>query len=113
MNPVYRHDPHAVLQPLRESCPVARDSQARAFIVTGYYDARRVLANRRTWRDGARAEEAAVLPRRQAEQLPPDVPRTELVSILMLDDPDHTRIRRPLQRAFYARVKTCRERCSG
>ena len=110
LNPAYQHDPHTVLRPLRESCPVAHDPQAGTFIVTGYHDTHRVLANRRTWRDGARAEEAAILVRRQAEQLPPDVPRTELVSILALDDPDHARIRRPLQRAFYARVKTCRAR---
>ena len=110
MNPVYQRDPHAVLTPLREGCPVARDGQLGTFIVTGYHDAHRVLANRRTWRDGARAEPAAVLARRQADQLPPGVPRTEAVSILTLDDPDHARIRRPLQRAFYARVKTCRAR---
>ncbi|KQT32524.1 hypothetical protein ASG29_12190 [Sphingomonas sp. Leaf412] len=110
MNPAYQHDPHAVLRPLRDACPVARDAQAGTFVVTGYAEAHRVLANRRTWRDGARAEEAALLVRRQAAQLPPGVPRTEAVSILTLDDPDHARIRRPLQRAFYARVKTCRAR---
>jgi cytochrome P450 len=110
MNPAYQHDPHAILAPLRDGCPVARDPQTGTFIVTGYREAHRVLASRRTWRDGAKAEEAAVLARRQAAQLPPGVPRTEAVSILTLDDPDHARIRRPLQRAFYARVKTCRER---
>lgn len=109
-NPAYQHDPHAVLTPLRERCPVGRDSQAGTFIVTRYADAHRVLANRRTWRDGSRAEEGAVLARRQSAQVPTDRPRTEVVSILTLDDPDHARIRRPLQRAFYARVKTCHDR---
>lgn len=113
MNPAYQHDPHAVLRPLREKCPVARDQQTGTFIVTGYVDTHRVLANRRTLRDGARAEEAAVLTRQQAAQLPVGVPRTEAVSILGLDDPDHARIRRPLQRAFYARVKTCRPRVAA
>jgi cytochrome P450 len=110
MNPDYQHDPHAVLRPLRDACPVARDPQAGTFIVTGYAEAHRVLANRRTWRDGARAEEAAFLSRQQAAQMPVGVPRAEVASILVLDDPDHARIRRPLQRAFYARVKTCRAR---
>jgi hypothetical protein len=110
LNPAYQHDPHEVLRPLRETCPVARDDQTGTFIVTSYTDAHRVLANRRTFRDGARAEEAAVLTRQQAAQLPAGVPRAEVVSILALDDPDHARIRRPLQRAFYARVKTCRSR---
>jgi cytochrome P450 len=110
MNPVYQHDPHEILRPLRERCPVARDSQAGTFIVTGYAEAHGVLANRRTVRDGQKAEAAAVLARAQAAQLPADVPRAEAVSILGLDDPDHARQRRPLQRAFYARVKTCRPR---
>ncbi|TPG05847.1 cytochrome P450 [Sphingomonas oligophenolica] len=110
MNPAYQYDPHSVLRPLRERCPVAHDHQAGTFIVTGYAEAHRVLANRRTYRDGAKAEAAAVLIRRQAAQLPPGVPRAEAVSILVLDDPDHARIRRPLQRAFYARVKICRPR---
>lgn len=110
MNPAYQHDPHDVLRPLRERCPVARDAQAGTFIVTGYAEAHRVLANRQTVRDGARAEAAAVLARAQAAQVPAGVPRAEAVSILGLDDPDHARIRRPLQRAFYARVKACRQR---
>ena len=50
MNPAYQHDPHAVLRPWRERCPVARDDQAGAFIVTGYEEARRVVAD--TIRDG-------------------------------------------------------------
>lgn len=108
MNPAYQHDPHSVLRPLRERSPVMRDAQAGTFIVTGYADSHRVLANRRTFRDGARAETAAVMARAQAAQLPAGVPRAEAVSILGLDDPDHARIRRPLQRAFYARVKNCR-----
>lgn len=107
MNPAYQEDPHAVLAPLRATCPVARDPAAGTFIVTRYADAHRVLANRDTYRDGAKAEEQAHLARRQAAQIPQDIPRTEIVSILQLDDPDHARIRRPLQRAFYARVKTC------
>jgi cytochrome P450 len=110
MNPTYQRDPHEVLRPLSQRCPVARDDEAGTFIVTRYADAHRVLANRRTYRDGMKAEEGAHLTRRQAAQLPPGVPRAEIVSILQLDDPDHARIRRPLQRAFYARVKTCRSR---
>ncbi|MCC2980817.1 cytochrome P450 [Sphingomonas sp. IC4-52] len=110
MNPAYRRDPHAVLRPLSHHCPVARDDEAGTFIVTRYADARRVLIDRRTSRDGMKAEEGAHLARRQAAQLPTEIPRTEVVSILQLDDPDHTRIRRPLQRAFHARVRTCRPR---
>lgn len=110
MNSDYKHDPHGMLRPLRETCPVARDPQAGTFIVTRYADAHQVLANRRTFRSGARAEAAAFLARRMEGQLPAGVPRSESASMVVLDDPDHARIRRPLQRAFYARVKKFRSR---
>ncbi|MGH7010877.1 MAG: cytochrome P450, partial [Caulobacteraceae bacterium] len=51
-----------------------------------------------------RAEGAARLQRQLIEGTPPDQPRGETTSILLLDDPDHDRIRRPLAQAFYARV---------
>ena len=37
-----------------------------------------------------------------------DLPRTSTTSILMLDDPDHARVRQPLAQALYARVACCR-----
>ena len=111
MNPAYQQDLHACSRAIAGTVSGGeiRAWQARGSS-TGYAEAHRVLANRRTVRDGAMAEPAATLARMQAAQVPTDVPRAEAVSILGLDDPDHARIRRPLQRAFYARVKTCRPR---
>ena len=104
LNPDYRADPHEVLDDLRARCPVHHDEASGSFILTRYNDIRPLVSDRTLWRDPLRAEEAAVLSRRFAEGASDDVPRGETTSILMLDDPDHARIRQPLAQALYARV---------
>jgi cytochrome P450 len=104
LNPQFRTDPHVVLDDLRARCPVHRDDTSGSFILTRYNDIRGLVSDRTLWRDPMRAEEGATLQRRFAEPLPEGVGRGETTSILMLDDPDHARIRQPLTQAFYARV---------
>ena len=104
LNPKFRADPHEVLDDLRARCPVHRDDSSGSFILTRYDDVRGLVSDRSLWRDPMRAEEAALLQRRFAEPQPEGVGRGETTSILMLDDPDHARIRQPLTQAFYARV---------
>ena len=103
LDPTYREDPHSVLGDLRARCPVHRDETAGSFILTRYDDVRPLVSDRTLWRDPLRAEAGATLQRRFAEP-PPGVPRSETTSILMLDDPDHARIRQPLAQALYARA---------
>jgi len=104
LNPDFRDDPHGLLDDLRARCPVHRDETAGVFILTRYADVRSLVSDRSLWRDPLRAEEAAVLQRRFADIDVGDAPRGETTSILMLDDPDHSRIRQPLAQALYARV---------
>jgi cytochrome P450 len=104
LNPDYRQDPHVVLDDLRARCPVHRDDVAGSFILTRYNDIRPLVSNLNLWRDPMRAEPAAALSRRFADNVREGVPRGETTSILMLDDPDHERIRQPLAQALYARA---------
>jgi hypothetical protein len=104
LNPTFRADPHVVLDDLRARCPVRRDDAAGSFILTRYDDVRGLVSDRSLWRDPVQAEEAAVMQRRFADGAVEGTPRGETTSILMLDDPDHARIRQPLTQAFYARV---------
>ncbi len=104
LNPEYRDDPHAVLDDLRARCPVHRDEGSGSFILTRYNDVRPLVSDRSLWRDPIRAEEAAVMSRRFVDDLETTTNRGETTSILMLDDPDHARIRQPLAQALYARV---------
>ena len=108
LDPAYRADPHQVLDDLRARCPVRRDDVAGSFILTRYNDIRPLVSDRSLWRDPLHAEEAAVMQRRFADAVPEGAARGETTSILMLDDPDHARIRGPLTQAFYARVAKSR-----
>ncbi|HZC17023.1 MAG TPA: cytochrome P450 [Caulobacteraceae bacterium] len=104
LNPDYRDDPHAVLDDLRARCPVHRDETSGSFILTRYNDVRPLVSDRSLWRDPIRAEQAALMSRRFVDNLEDETNRGESTSILMLDNPDHERIRQPLAQALYARV---------
>ena len=104
LNEDYRADPHAVLDDLRTRCPVHHDETSGNFILTRYADVRKVVTDRAMWRNPGRADETAHQARRQVESRADGFSSTETTSILFLDDPDHQRIRRPLNRAFYARI---------
>jgi cytochrome P450 len=99
-----------LLDKLRSECPVHRDEAAGTFVLTRYADVRGTLSDTTMWRDPARAEEAAILPRRLLDPPPPglEVHDGSSSSILLSDDPDHARIRNPLQMALYKRVAKCR-----
>jgi cytochrome P450 len=104
MNEVFRVDPHAVLDDLRTRCPVHKDSVSGSVILSRYEDVRGIVNDRGLWRDPLRAEEGAILQRGLVADVDPNLPRTSTTSILMLDDPDHARVRQPLAQALYARV---------
>lgn len=104
-DPVARQSPHARLKDLREQCPVMRDEPVKTWMLTRYGDVRETVNDRTLWRHGMRAEEGALMRRDDRD---PDAPRTD--SILSLDEPDHSRVRPPLARAFYARINKLKPR---
>jgi cytochrome P450 len=107
LNPTFKEDPHAILDPLRAQCPVYRDVAAGVFILTAHRDVRGVLSDTTMWRGADRAEEAAVFTRRalsappEGREIDPGRPRN---SILTMDEPDHMRVREPFAKALYRRV---------
>jgi cytochrome P450 len=105
LDPAFRDDPYRVLADLQARCPVRRDDVAGSFILTRYDDVRPLASDRTLWRDPRRAAPSETFERQFAhDELPKDVRWTDVTSILMLDDPDHARIRQPLAQALYARV---------
>lgn len=110
LNPVFREDPHALLDEVRQSHPVMRDPSAGVFFLSRYEDVRAILTDLALWRDPHRAEEAAVLTRRIVEQAADRPDGGGGLSILLMDDPDHARIRNPLAQALYKRVAKSRPR---
>ena len=105
LNPAFRDDPYAMLAKLRTNHPVMRDEMAGAFMLTRHEDVRAILTDLTLWRSPLKAEEGAVLSRRilANDEAAPDAPPGN-PSILLMDDPDHARIRGPLTQALYKRV---------
>ena len=107
MNPAFNENPHVLLDRLRNECPVHRDTMAGVFVLTRHGDVRSTLSDTTMWRGPTRAEEAAVLTRAQLDRREEGVtvPEDEFnANILMLDEPDHMRIREPFAKALYKRV---------
>ncbi len=105
LNPAFKADPHVMLDKLRADHPIMRDEAAGVFFLTRHEDVRGVLTDLTLWRDPAKAEEAAVLSRRILDERQDSSPDSERPkSILLIDDPDHARIRGPLAQALYRRV---------
>jgi cytochrome P450 len=105
----YAANPEAVLAPLRNSCPVHADPVTGHVLVSTHATARALLNDPTLMRHPSRARSDTLYARFTERRPPdPDVPPGERSSILMLDPPDHRRIRGPLQRAFHARVHRSR-----
>lgn len=104
LNPEYNADPHVFLDDLRGRCPVQPDAVSGSLMLSRYEDVRAIVSDSTLWRDPVKADESAVMQRRFLDSYDPSVPRSSTTSILMLDDPDHARVRQPLAQALYARV---------
>jgi len=109
-NPDYARDPDAMLRELREQCPISRDVVAKTFILTRYDDVRGVLNDRTLWRGPEKAEPSAGLGKLIQDTFRPDPQTGELrsLSIVQMDDPDHSRVRAPLSKALFSRVAKSR-----
>ena len=113
MNPEFNEDPHKLLDRLRNECPVRRDDMAGLFLLTRHGDVRGVLSDTSMWRSPERAEEAAVVTRAILGSRPEGLKvdeEEERSGILLMDEPDHMRIRGPFAKALYKRVARSKEK---
>ncbi|MCS6987724.1 MAG: cytochrome P450 [Sphingomonadaceae bacterium] len=90
---------------LMAECPVLFDPPTGHLLVASHGLARRILADGSLRRHPANAAPGTLFARfTDRRPADPALPPSERSSILLLDAPDHLRIRAPLQRAFHARV---------
>ncbi|MEL6662550.1 MAG: cytochrome P450 [Pseudomonadota bacterium] len=101
-NPEARDNPHRLLEEIRERCPVLRDEAAKTWMLTRYGDIRETVNDQTYVRHPSKAEPGSLSARFDEERDARGRPQT---SILFLDDPDHSRIRKPLAQAFYTRIQ--------
>ncbi|WP_199430601.1 cytochrome P450 family protein [Qaidamihabitans albus] len=103
----FLQDPHEVSRLLRAEAPVRpviMPRGLRVWLVTGYADARTLLADHRLSKDSARA--SAVFERRLTTTGDRSTPLSRSLAAHMLnsDPPDHTRLRKLVGKAFTART---------
>jgi len=96
LDPAFRTDPHPVLARLREREPVHYDNVIKRWVLTRHDDIERVLRDRTTAVDGRKANEGTYMRMFAAKG-------DREPSMLMLDAPDHTRLRALVSKAFTAR----------
>lgn len=87
---------------LRATCPILHDEASKTFLLTRYADVRAVLADNSLWRDADRAEDGAMVKTFKPADM--NRPGDRNSGMGWLDDPDHARVRGPIQLALSRRV---------
>ena len=109
LNPAMREDPHAILDKQREKAPVERDAIIPALCVTAYAVARDLLTDQSLSRnfDYSSPDNPVI---NAVKQLNAAVEEEfgKHNSMLVLDDPDHARVRGIIAKAFLARAATAK-----
>lgn len=110
LNAAFRDDPHAIYRRLRESHPVYRDDMAGSNIITRYKIARETLNDRSMLRGPDKVEPPGPFNERLVESfvVDPDSGEKRSYSILLMDEPHHSRVRPPIAKALYARAAKCK-----
>jgi cytochrome P450 len=97
----------------RSRSPIIRDETGGTFVVTGYAEVQSILSDLDLWRDPARAATSEHFQRSFADDLDRTLPRSEASAIVLLDDPDHSRIRRPMALALRNRLNACKPKIAS
>jgi cytochrome P450 len=110
-DPAFAADPYPFYRTLREQGPVRRVVTVRgldAWLITGYEDALAALSDPRLGSDLREANDPRLL------EMVPSRQREFMRSMIRVDPPDHTRLRRLVAKAFTARrVAEMRPRVQG
>jgi len=93
---------HAQYDQLRQAHPVWFHEPTRTFILSRLADARAWLADAEQWKDADLAEAGALV--RKFKPADMNRPGERDAGIGWMDEPDHSRVRRPIQAALMRRV---------
>jgi cytochrome P450 len=109
LNPELRRDPHAMLDPQREAAPIDRDEVIPALYITAYGTAKDLLVDSSISRNFEYASPAnPVINAVRALNRAVEEEFGRHDSMLVLDDPDHARVRGIVAKAFLARAAQAR-----
>jgi len=103
-NPGFIQDPYPTLTAMRESAPVIHDEAAGLWFITRHEDVRTCLRDRRLGRVYDHVATAAELGVPERDPRWEAFWKVEAHSLLELEPPDHTRMRRLISKAFTVRA---------
>jgi hypothetical protein len=98
---------HQWFDRMRAESPVWFDEASRTFLLTRLADARAWLADPAQWKDADRAEDGALV--RSFKPADMNRPGERDAAILWMDEPDHSRVRKPIQAALMRRVAAMKQ----
>lgn len=99
-DPGFIADPYPTLNAIREATPIYRDETADQWVVTRFADVHSTLRDRRLGRDHSHVFSAADIGRSGPDPRWSDFQQHEASSLLCLEPPDHTRLRRLIAKVF-------------
>lgn len=110
LNPEFRDDPHKLYRLLREQHTIYRDEMAGSFVVTRFKQAREILNDRTMLRGPDKVDPPGPFNQRLMESfdVDPESGEKRSYSILLMDEPHHSRVRPPIAKALYARAAKCK-----
>jgi cytochrome P450 len=93
-------DPYPALNAIREATPIYRDESTGRWVVTRFADVHATLRDRRLGRDHSHVFSPADIGRPDPDPRWSDFHEHEAWSLLCLEPPDHTRLRRLITKVF-------------
>ncbi len=110
LDETFRNNPYAVFKRLREEAPVHQDTQLGRFIYSKHDDVKALLRDPELWSDPRKANEGTFT----REFLGRNMGEDDEPSMLLMDEPDHRRLRSLVSGSFTpAAVEKWRERTRG
>jgi cytochrome P450 len=99
-DPTFIADPYPTLNAIREATPIYRDEKAGQWVVTRFADVHATLRDRRLGRDHAHKFSPEDVGQSDPDPRWSDFHEHEEWSLLCLEPPDHTRLRRLISKVF-------------
>jgi cytochrome P450 len=99
-DPAFIADPYPVLNAIREATPIYRDEAAGQWVVTRFADVHSTLRDRRLGRAYSHRYTPAEIGQPEPDPRWSDFHQHEAWSLLALEPPDHTRLRRLITKVF-------------
>ena len=99
-DPAFIADPYPVLNAIREATPIYRDEATGQWVVTRFADVHATLRDRRLGRDYSHRYAPADIGQPEPDPRWSNFHQHEAWSLLALEPPDHTRLRRLITKVF-------------